>query len=75
MIDYSPFWLTLQNSKESTYTLEKDYKVSGSTIDRLKNNKNISTKTINDLCRILNCNVQDILQYIYSEEDQTLYIR
>lgn len=72
MIDYSPFWLTLQNSKESTYTLEKDYKVSGSTINRLKNNKNISTKTINDLCRILNCNVQDILQYIYSEEDQAL---
>lgn len=75
MIDYSPFWLTLQNSKETTYTLEKIYMVSGSTIDRLKNNKNISTKTINDLCRILNCNVQDILQYIYSEEDQTLYFR
>lgn len=36
MIDYSPFWMTLQNSDESTYTLIKDYKVSGSTIDRLR---------------------------------------
>ncbi len=36
MIDYSPFWMTLQTSDESTYTLIKDYKVSGSTIDRLE---------------------------------------
>lgn len=72
MIDYSPFWITLQNSRETTYTLKNDHNMSGSTIDRLKNNKNITTNTINDLCRILDCSVQDILQYIHSGEDQVL---
>ncbi len=72
MISYSPFWKTLQESDESWYTLTKKHKISDSTLHRLKHNKDISTKTINDLCRILNCTVQDILQYIPSEKDQKL---
>ena len=39
---------------------------------RLKHNKDVSTKTLNDLCRILECNIQDIITYIPSEADQTL---
>lgn len=70
MIDYSPFWMTLQNSKESTYTLINEYKISASTINRLRKNMPISTVTINDLCTILNCNVQNIVQYIPAEEDK-----
>ena len=70
MIDYSPFWMTLQNSKESTYTLINEHKISGTTINRLRKNEPISTGTINDLCTILNCTVQDIAQYIMTEEDK-----
>lgn len=72
MIVYSPFWQTLAKSKESTYTLIKKYHISSSTIDKLRNNKPITTTTINDLCRILNCNVEHILEYIPSENDQIL---
>ena len=72
MIIYSPFWETLRNSDESTYTLIHDYKISSSTIDRLRNNKPINTTTINDLCRILNCDVAQILKYVPSEEDSVL---
>lgn len=72
MIDYSPFWKTLENSEENWYTLTCQYNMSSSTLHRLKHNKDISTRTINDLCRILHCNVCDILQYIPSEDDQTL---
>ncbi len=43
-----------------------------STLHRLKHNKDISTKTINDLCRILNCQIQDIARYVLLEEDQVL---
>lgn len=39
---------------------------------RLKNNKDLSTKTLNDLCKILNCQVKDIVQYIPSDTDQKL---
>ena len=72
MIDYSPFWKTLKQSKESTYTLINTYHISSSTIDKLRKNKPLNTTTINDLCRILNCDVQDICRYVPSDEDQPL---
>lgn len=72
MISYAPFWRTLRSSTESTYTLIKNHRISGSTIDKLRNNKPINTTTINDLCRILNCSVDQILEYIPHESDQVL---
>lgn len=59
-------------SQESTYTLIKNHRISSSTIDKLRKNKPLNTTTINDLCRILNCRVEDILHYIPSEQDQIL---
>ena len=72
MISYSPFWKTLENSDENWYTLTKKHHMSHSTLHRLKHNMDISTKTVNDLCRILTCRSQDIAEYIPSEDDQTL---
>lgn len=72
MIQYAPFWTTLSRSKETTYTLVKNHHLSSSTIDKLRKNKPITTTTINDLCRILNCNVADIMEYIPSKQDQIL---
>lgn len=63
MITYEPFWDTLKKSNESTYTLINKYNISSSTIDRLRKNKGISTQTIDDLCRILNCKVENIMIY------------
>lgn len=72
MISYSPFWDTLRASGESTYTLIKKHRISSSTVDKLRNNKPLNTTTINDLCRILNCSVAQIMEYIPSEDDQIL---
>ncbi len=72
MIDYSPFWKTLENSTENWYTLTNKHHLSNSTLHRLKHNKDVSTKTLNDLCRILNCKLENIAQYIPSENDQKL---
>ena len=71
MISYEPFWATLRSSGESTYTLIKNHRISGSTIDKLRKNKPLNT-TINDLCRILDCRVEQIMDYIPSENDQAL---
>lgn len=51
----------------TTYRLIKDYNISRSLIDRLKHNKPISTVTLNDLCSILDCRVEDIMVYIKDE--------
>ena len=72
MISYAPFWKTLRDSGESTYTLIKNYHISSSTIDKLRKNKPLNTTTVNDICRILSCRVEDVLEYIPSEQDQSL---
>ncbi len=71
MIDYSNFWVTLKKSHENWYTLTKRHHVSDSTLHRLKHNKDISMKSINDLCRILNCTIGDIAVYVPSEEEES----
>ncbi len=72
MIVYTPFWKTIEKKGITTYALIKKYKISSSTVSRLRHNKPLSTVTLNDLCRILNCKVQDILLYDENSEDQTL---
>ena len=72
MMVYDRFWETLKASDESTYTLIHRHRISSSTIDKLRKNKPLNTTTINDLCRILQCNVEDVVRYVPSEEDQPL---
>lgn len=72
MICYKPFWNTLSKSNESTYSLIRHHNISGSTIQKLRENKPLNTTTLNDLCRILNCTIQDIAEYIPSDDDQKL---
>ena len=72
MISYGPFWNTLKNSSETAYTLINHHHISSATIDKLRKNKPMNTTTLSDLCRILNCQLQDIAQYIPSDDDQAL---
>lgn len=63
MISYEPFYQTLKSKGISTYKLINEFNVSRSLLDRLKHNKPISTVTLNDLCTILNCEVEEVLKF------------
>ena len=63
MITFDPFYNTLKEKGISTYKLINEFGISRSLLDRLKHNKPISTVTLNDLCNILNCKVEDILLF------------
>ncbi|MCH5152513.1 MAG: helix-turn-helix transcriptional regulator [Clostridiales bacterium] len=63
MISYEPFWKTLKEKGESTYTLITKHHISSATIDRMKKGNGISTAKVDDFCRILNCRVEDIIEY------------
>ncbi len=63
MISYEPFYKTIKEKNISTYKLINTYGMSRSLLDRLKHNKPISTVTLNDLCMILNCRVEDVLVF------------
>ncbi len=64
VITNDPLWETMKRKGISTYTLIKDYSLSRGTLDSLKQNRNISTATQNDLCNILEGKVQDVLWHI-----------
>ena len=64
IITYDPLWDTMRRKGITTYSLIKDYSFSKGTLDSLKQNRNISTATLNDLCNILSCRVEDVLRHI-----------
>ena len=70
MISYEPLYVTLKEKGISTYRLITQYGISRSLLDRLKHNKPISTVTLNDLCSILHCKVENVLVFI--EDDNEL---
>lgn len=47
----------------SQYALIKKYGVSPAQITRLKRNESVSTNTIDRFCEILDCKVEDIMEY------------
>ena len=67
LISYAPLWRTMKRRGATTYTLRNkgEYdNISGSTILRLRRNESVSTNTLNSLCKILNCELSDIVEYI-----------
>lgn len=63
MISYAPFYETLKKKGITTYKLIQQYGISRSLLDRLKHDKPLSTVTLNDLCDILDCRIEDVLCY------------
>lgn len=69
MISYEPLWNTMKKRGATTYTLQAKGYISSSTIRRLKNGDSVSTNTLDALCKLLDCTVNDILVYV--PEDST----
>lgn len=51
---------------------QRENLITNATIDKLRKNKPVNTTTLNDLCRILNCEIQDVCKYVPSDTDQSL---
>ncbi len=63
MIVYDRLWETMKKKNISQYHLIKYCKVSAGQIGRLKKNNFVSTHTIDMLCKILDCKVEEIMEY------------
>ena len=68
MITYKPLWETMKKKGVTTYALIQKHNISSSTIHRLRHDQGITTQLIDDLCRILNCKVEEVLKYEPSDE-------
>lgn len=60
MISYEPLWETMKKRGISQYQLINKYKVSAGQLSRLRANQNVSTNTLNILCEILECEIQEV---------------
>lgn len=63
MIVFDRLWNTLQERNISQYKLIKDYNISTGQLDRLRKNGNVNTYTLDQLCKILSCKLEDIAEY------------
>ncbi len=68
MISYARFWNTLKEKSISQYKLIEEFGVDNAQLHRLRHNMVIKTSTLDTLCRILGCRVEDIMEYIPDEE-------
>lgn len=68
MITFEPLWNTMKEKNITTYKLLNEYNFSHGTYDSLKQNRNVTLHTINQLCKILHCKVEDIIVYVEDDE-------
>lgn len=68
LISYARLWETMGQRGATTYTLQVKGGISSSTIRRLKAGESVSTNTLDALCKLLDCTLPDILEYV---PDQT----
>ena len=69
MISYRPFYQTLFRKGITEYHLIFKQGVTANTLHRMKHGKLMTTTTLNTLCEILDCRVEDILEYVPDNED------
>ena len=64
LISYTPLWRTMARTGATTYTLQVKGQISSSTIRRLKAGESVSTNTLDALCKILQCDLHDVVEYL-----------
>ncbi|MCC8121526.1 MAG: helix-turn-helix transcriptional regulator [Oscillospiraceae bacterium] len=71
MIKYDPLWRTLKEKGISQYRLIQEYGVDKAQLHRLRKNMVVKTMILNRLCQILQCNIEDIMEYVPEEEAES----
>ena len=64
MIRFEKLWKTMEKQGVSTYQLREKCGIDSKTIRRLRANDNMETKTLNKLCEVLKCKLEDIAEYV-----------
>ncbi len=70
MIIFNKLWKTMEEKGISTYVLREKCGIDSKTVRRLKANENIETKTLDKLCSVLGCKLEDIAEYVEESEQR-----
>lgn len=69
MLKYDKLWVTLKEKNISQYKLIKDYGIDKAQLHRLRKNMVVKTMILNRLCSILDCQIEDIVEYVPDDTD------
>ncbi len=64
MIVYDKLWSTMREKQITQYKLINEYKISAGQLSRLRANAYVSTHTLDILCDILDCKIEDIVTFV-----------
>ena len=64
MIKFDKLWAVMEQKGVTTYARREKGGIDSKTIRRLRNNENMETKTLDKLCKALDCKLEDIAEYI-----------
>lgn len=67
VIIFDKLWDVMKEKGVSTYQLREKCGIDSKTVRRLRANDNMETKTLNKLCAVLDCRLEDIAEYIPDE--------
>lgn len=70
MISYNRLWETMEKRKIGQYRLIKEFGLSSGQMSRLKKNTYVSTHTLETLCRILDCRIEDVMEVSFEDEEK-----
>lgn len=68
MIKYDRLWSTLKKRGISQYRLIKDFGIDKAQLHRLRKNMVVKTLILNTLCQILDCQIEEIMEYVPDED-------
>ncbi len=66
MISYEPLFKTMKKKHITSYQLQKAG-FSRATYYSIRQGNSVSTNTINHLCRLLQCSVSEVMEYLEDE--------
>ena len=69
MVKYDRLWETMKRKNVSQYRLINHYKISAGQLGRLRKNRYVSTHTLEMLCRILECGVEDVIEIVFDPSE------
>ena len=70
MVKYDRLWETMKRKNVSQYRLINHYKISAGQLGRLRKNRYVSTHTLDMLCRILECGVEDVIEIVFDPSEE-----
>ena len=64
MSSFAPLWATLEKKNITQYQLINTYGISTGTLDALRKNRSVTLNTVQDLCRILECKINEVVEIL-----------